>query len=523
MSGNAALSAARKRRASSSPGMIGGGGGGGGGGAGGSYYSVNNIQNIQAMMKQQAATSSMNSQPQPPPRGKSSTMVFPSNDGSQIPINIYENIELIKQQIEQRTKLIKTQGASMPPEKLKILHKQNEVQFQILKQRMLMVQEMETTAASATVRSPQSPLGMVSSPTASASGIPEPKFIYEKGIPRLNPKYVEGGREKQVSFAGVPTPTTPTHSHSHPHSHSHSHSNASSRNTAVLTPFVSMMTSTGATPPPLVIIKSHDEKIGEHDAVLRDLSNRVNYIHSRVDELSQNMTSHSDRTSNAERATRATSATDEGGDADEGADEDAGEEADAEDETVLLMDTVMNDLINSRDFVQGIVDKIVNETNLSETILKIEPIIKENQELRSLIHSQQKMLNEMNTLVFRLLNAQDGGSEEHHAEEEHDVINHITDTNIDENGLYESVESNESILPVDNYIVPNMSDNAVISVIENIVDRAVTESHFEHDETHEHDETDQDEQEYDHSQPHFPSSSAASSVDTQIALVVNEI
>ena len=66
----------------------------------------------------------------------------------------------------------------------------------------------------------------------------------------------------------------------------------------------------------------------------------------------------------------------------------------------------MNDLTNSREFIEGIVDKIVNETNLSEVIMKIEPIIKENQELRSLICSQQQMMNEMNMLLFRLLNEQ---------------------------------------------------------------------------------------------------------------------
>jgi hypothetical protein len=68
------------------------------------------------------------------------------------------------------------------------------------------------------------------------------------------------------------------------------------------------------------------------------------------------------------------------------------------------MDVVINDLTNSREFVEGIVDKIVNETNLSEVIMKIEPLVKENQELRSLIYSQQQMMNEMNTMLLRLLN-----------------------------------------------------------------------------------------------------------------------
>jgi hypothetical protein len=74
------------------------------------------------------------------------------------------------------------------------------------------------------------------------------------------------------------------------------------------------------------------------------------------------------------------------------------------------MEVVMNDLTNSREFVEGIVDKIVNDTNLSEVIMKIEPIIKENQELRALIHSQQQMMNEMNTMLLRILNQQNNSS-----------------------------------------------------------------------------------------------------------------
>jgi hypothetical protein len=50
------------------------------------------------------------------------------------PMNIYENIELIKYQLAERTKLIQTQGSNIPVEKLRILQKQNEIQTQILRQ-----------------------------------------------------------------------------------------------------------------------------------------------------------------------------------------------------------------------------------------------------------------------------------------------------------------------------------------------------------------------------------------------------
>ena len=199
----------------------------------------------------------------------------------------------------------------------------------------------------------------------------------------------------------------------------------------------------------------------------------------------------------------------------------------------------MNDLINSRDFVQGIVDKIVNETNLSETILKIEPIIKENQELRSLIHSQQLMLNEMNTMVMRLLNQQhkyDETEVDLDAETDcHNISLSISnDSNeqskIDDNGLYRNDSSDDSLdNNVSIFIVPDMS-HAVMSECESINDTQVETKVIEvtaevtaeaaepinepyevqpnHDnETYE---------EYENTPPHFPS-------DSRIALVINEI
>ena len=548
MSGNAALSAARRRRASSSPGLPGGGGIGGGIGGGGiggpssqqqtngSYYAGNSVQNIQAMMNQSASVKA-------PPRGAKMADTPP-----QIPINVYENIEMIKHQIEERTKFIQTQGSTMPAEKVRILHKQNEVQAQILKQRLMMVQEMEMVAsmnqspvrgaapsmpsAGAVARGPSAS----SAPTARKHIQNEPQFIYEKGIPRPNPNY-----GIQVNEIPVNEPR-----------------NKISGNlpAAVLTPFVSMVTSAGVTPPPLVILKSHDEKIGEHDAVLNDLSNRINYIHSRVDELTEHSgnSDHRKQRLNAIAEDAAADAVDATADAAADAAEDGAD--DGEDETVLLMDTVMNDLINSRDFVQGIVDKIVNETNLSETIMKIEPIIKENQELRSLILSQQKMLNEMNTMVMRLLNQQhyyvDPETEaecETYEEVEVDADGHSVSisisnsndsneqTKIDENGLYQTeVLPAEQELPLHSYIVPNM-DNVDMSICETVddidapeqVDVNDTESPIDDDaaaaiaeddaaDAAELDAVADDDEthEYEHAAPHFPS-------DSRIALVINEI
>ena len=103
MSGSAALSAARKRRASTAPSSnI---------GAPGAMYAPSKPENMQQRQRQ----------PQQPPQRQ-----YPNQNG--IPMqemDIYENIELIKQQLVERTKLIQTQGSSIPPDRLRTLRQQN--------------------------------------------------------------------------------------------------------------------------------------------------------------------------------------------------------------------------------------------------------------------------------------------------------------------------------------------------------------------------------------------------------------
>jgi hypothetical protein len=232
-----------------------------------------------------------------------------------------------------------------------------------------------------------------------------------------------------------------------------------------------MITNTGVTPPPIVILKSHDEKLGEHDAVLTDLTNRMNYIHSRMDELSyENETQHQGvnksghiQTWKQSEPVTSLNPIDEINHGDHDGDHDGEPESD---ETVLLMEAVMNDLTNSREFVQGIVDKIVNETNLSETILKIEPIIKENQELRSLIHSQQKMMNELNTMVLRLLNQTqyNNVSDNNNNVIDDEYVKSEETNEIDDNGLYQNT-TDESTAPPHIFIVPSM-DNIIMNIEE---------------------------------------------------------
>ena len=368
MSGSAALSAARKRRASTAPSAnI-------GSPSPASYYNNRGpISQVTPSFQNEPPQNYIQSYPQNIPNGAPPQ-----------PMNIYENIELIKHQLVERTKLIQTQGNSIPVEKLRVLQKQNEIQTQILKQKMAIAKQMEMSEK-------QQPEMYERRGPVSIQSLTEPEFIYEKGVPRRNPNY------KTLSDAAPPNAVM--------HAHNSSRTRAA---TSQLTPFVSMLSDTGVIPPPVVVLKSHDAKLEEHNHILHDIVHQLDELHSNL----KNKSSSGDSERNA-RSTVKFQATKNDNDNDNDNDNnDNAEDDDNETDEELLMDVVMNDLTNSREFVEGIVNKIVNETNLSEVIMKIEPLVKENQELRSLIHSQQQMMNEMNTMLFRLLNKDNAKLEE---------------------------------------------------------------------------------------------------------------
>jgi hypothetical protein len=369
MSGNAALSAARKRRASSTP-------VGGGAGSSGSQFSAyyNRTTPTTQQLMNQTFPEHNSKQPQ-------SQYTLPRDSAPNVPINIYENIELIKQQIAARTTLIQTQGSAIPPDKLRVLQKQNEIQNQILIQKMAIAKQMEQ--AEQRQLQEQEQLQQQQMLKMAIPSMDEPEFIYEKGIPRKNPKYktpaeIEAIRQAQAQAR--------TQARTQAVFQQQQQQQPQNQGPVRMTPFVSMISETGVIPPPIVILKSHDAKLKEHDDVIQEMAQQMDYLLERV--------SSNGSLPVIREETRATT-----NDTTENT-----ENADDEPEQELLMDVVINDLTNSREFVEGIVDKIVNETNLSEVIMKIEPLVKENQELRSLIHSQQQMMNEMNTMLLRLLN-----------------------------------------------------------------------------------------------------------------------
>jgi hypothetical protein len=452
MSGSAALSAARKRRASGAP------------------LANNSIPAASAYYNKGQTIVAPSFQPE-------HIQPFPIQNGiPPQPMNIYENIELIKQQLAERTKLIQTQGSSIQPEKLRVLQKQNEIQTQILRQKMAIANQMEMTEKQQpSMYEPRGPVSIQS--------LTEPEFIYEKGVPRKNPNYKTIVESKSIT---------------------HNASSALS-NGRGLTPFVSMLLDTGVVPPPIVILKSHDAKLEEHNQVLHNIIHQLDRIQSNKSVESKEVVAH-----NVKR--------------DEEVDNvDHGEE---EEEEELLMDVVMNDLTNSREFVEGIVNKIVNETNLSEVIMKIEPLVKENQELRSLIHSQQQMMNEMNTMLLRLLNQDNKTKEDEQSD--HSVYQ---DNGLDVDGLYQpemteivlshyhdDTDSNVDTVDKNDTVSSDVNDENVVAEkegetkeLEEEPKETQVEQTEKDDIIYSIDPTDQDQ---DYSLPHFPE---------PISLVVTDI
>lgn len=421
MSGTAALSAARKRRASNAPGAM---------------------PNMTPTSFSNTPNPYYNSSPQiqaPPHYGGGVPSVVPPN------MTIHENIALIKMQMEQRLQLITSQGRSMPPEKLKMLQKQQEIQTQILKQKIEVAREME--------HDDQAP-----------------------HFPTTAPKHVAfQSNDMPKTTNGMPVPMVDART-------KHvQQPNKGTMPTATLTPFVSMTSANGVIPPPIVILKSHDDKIGEHDAVLNDLSNRMNYMHNRIDQIERSSVSpQHDMVEQPRQVDNMNTATNEIGHDNQPEDEE---------EPTLLMEEVIGDLLNSREFMQGVVDKIMNETNLADVVFKIDPIIKENQELRSLLHSQQEMLNQMNIMLMKFLNAQ---SQESTNSNQYEMCDGEVGGDVcDANGLYNEVtvettyvgsnndtEQGEAPAEAEDTVVKN--DDVEEVVTDQLVEHEVSDQLVEH-------------------------------------------
>jgi hypothetical protein len=66
------------------------------------------------------------------------------------------------------------------------------------------------------------------------------------------------------------------------------------------------------------------------------------------------------------------------------------------------LDQIKPALMSDEEFVAGIVDNIMTNSNLSEIIEQIDAVQLENKELRELLYAQQKTINEMNLMLVKM-------------------------------------------------------------------------------------------------------------------------
>ena len=86
-----------------------------------------------------------------------------------------------------------------------------------------------------------------------------------------------------------------------------------------------------------------------------------------------------------------------------GAGSGAGSGAGAGSHAQLDLEQIKHGLAHDSDFVSGIVDNIMVNSNLSEIIEQIDTVQTENQELRDLLYAQQKTINEMNVMLLKII------------------------------------------------------------------------------------------------------------------------
>jgi hypothetical protein len=68
----------------------------------------------------------------------------------------------------------------------------------------------------------------------------------------------------------------------------------------------------------------------------------------------------------------------------------------------LSLEQIKPELMGDEEFVSGIVDNIMTNSNLSDIIEQIDAVQIENRELRELLYAQQKTINEMNIMLLKL-------------------------------------------------------------------------------------------------------------------------
>lgn len=136
----------------------------------------------------------------------------------------------------------------------------------------------------------------------------------------------------------------------------------------------------GAALPPNILFKLHHDELLNQDATINDYSNRLQMLTNRVDKIERGVGGVNSNITTAQNPMTQSS------------------------NQEFPNDMNMNGLASNTEFIAKVLDNILTNTNLSDIINQIEPLQKENESLRALIHSQQTTLNELSTMVMKLIN-----------------------------------------------------------------------------------------------------------------------
>ena len=140
--------------------------------------------------------------------------------------------------------------------------------------------------------------------------------------------------------------------------------------------------------PPIIILRNHDKQLLQLEGQHNDIANQFAHLTSRVNHLEGVVMISSNS----------------GQDQDQDQDQENREDQDPPPFDITLNSEFINDLTGNQLFITNVVENIMKNTNLSDMVNEIEPIKMDNRELRSLVVSQQEMLNGMSSLLFKLLN-----------------------------------------------------------------------------------------------------------------------
>jgi type II secretory pathway pseudopilin PulG len=132
--------------------------------------------------------------------------------------------------------------------------------------------------------------------------------------------------------------------------------------------------------PPIIILRNHDKQLIQIEGQHNDFANQLAHITSRITSFEGSCGGLMAQCQPDANVNHGIS------------------------QELSIDDEFINELTGNQTFISSAVESIMKNTNLSDMVNEIDPIKADNRELRSLLLSQQEMLNGMNSLLFKLLN-----------------------------------------------------------------------------------------------------------------------